>query len=82
MELARTRAGTAALLAIGALATGSSYYTATTGLSELLLLSGCELYRLPNVDSSKTLTAYIAPITAETSFPKAFSHIAVTFKQN
>ncbi|MCJ1442638.1 MAG: hypothetical protein MMC23_003135 [Stictis urceolatum] len=82
VELARTRAGTAALLTIGALATGSSYYTAATGLSELLLLSGCELDRLPNVDALKTLTAYVAPIMVDTGFPKVFEHIVSTIKQN
>src|SRR3954452_13882092 len=55
IELARTRAGASALLTIGALATGSTMYTAALGLSELMILNGCEPDYLPTVDSLKSM---------------------------
>lgn len=54
VEMSRTRAGTNALLLIGAISAGSSYFEAARCLSELLAISGCEPDHLPNVDVLKS----------------------------
>lgn len=81
IELARTRAGTSALLTIGALATGSTIYTATQAFSELLSLSGCPQEEMPNIDVLKAMIAYLAPFMADLGFRKVFQYVVSTSKR-
>lgn len=76
IEMARTRAGTSALLTINALATGSSAYSAAQALAALLTMSGCEPDMLPNIDVLKNMVVYLSPFLAESGFRKVFEHIA------
>jgi hypothetical protein len=76
IEMARTRAGTSALLTINALATGSSAYSAAQALAALLTMSGCEPDMLPNIDVLKSMVVYLSPFLAESGFTKVFEHIA------
>ncbi|KAI8632514.1 hypothetical protein F5Y19DRAFT_421536 [Xylariaceae sp. FL1651] len=78
VEMSRTQAGTNALLLIGAMSVGTSYYTAAQGLSELLSISGCEPDRLPNVDVLKSMVAYLGPFVADLGFSKVLQHITTT----
>lgn len=82
VEMARTKAGTNALLLIGSLATGSSYYIAAQCLSELLSICGCETDKIPNVDTLKPMIAYLAPITHDLGFSKVLEHITTTVSHN
>ncbi|CZR68801.1 uncharacterized protein PAC_18701 [Phialocephala subalpina] len=81
IELSRTRAGTSALLTIGALATGSTIYTATQAFSELLNLSGCPPEEMPNFDVLKTMINYLAPFMSDLGFRKVFQHVITASKQ-
>lgn len=81
IELARTRAGTSALLTIGALATGSTIYAATQAFSELLSLSGCPQEEMPNIDVLKAMITFLAPFMADLGFRKVFQHVVSTSKR-
>ncbi|KAI0428694.1 hypothetical protein F5Y09DRAFT_312305 [Xylaria sp. FL1042] len=70
VEMSRTRAGTNALLLIGAISVGTSYFIAAQCLYELLAISGCELDRLPSVDVLKLMIAYLGPFVADLGFSK------------
>ncbi|MCJ1338627.1 hypothetical protein MMC09_003916 [Bachmanniomyces sp. S44760] len=61
IELARTRAGTASLMLISALASGVTAFTAAESLQELLRLNGCDPDMLPNVDVLLAMIRYLAP---------------------
>lgn len=78
IEMTRTRAGTNALLLIGALTAGHyPEFRAAQCLSELMSLYGCEADRLPNVDLLKGLVAYLAPFTSDLGFSKVLEHITL-----
>lgn len=81
IELARTRAGTSALLTIGALTTSSTIYAATQAFSELLTLSGCRQEELPNIDVLKAMITYLAPFMADLGFRKVFQYVVSTSKR-
>ncbi|KAI1778613.1 hypothetical protein F4818DRAFT_305486 [Hypoxylon cercidicola] len=74
-DMTRTRAGTNALLLIGALAAGSTYFSAAECLSELLSLHGCEADKLPNLDILKRMIAHLAPFVQDLGFSKVLTHI-------
>ncbi|KAL5044314.1 hypothetical protein BDW71DRAFT_209524 [Aspergillus fruticulosus] len=78
VEMSRTKAGTNALLLIGALSTGTSYYAAAQCLSELLSLAGCDHDKLPNVDFLKPMIAYLAPLMHDLGFSKVLQHVTVS----
>ncbi|KAF5526131.1 hypothetical protein CGCA056_v002541 [Colletotrichum aenigma] len=75
VEMTRTRAGTNALLLVGALTTGSSPFQAAQCLSELLGIFGISLERLPSVDVLKELAAYLTPFVHDLGFSKVLQHI-------
>ncbi|KAG4441122.1 hypothetical protein IFR05_003412 [Cadophora sp. M221] len=75
IELARTRAGTSALLTIGALATGATIYEATQAFAELLSLGGCPVEEMPNIDVLKTMVTYLAPFMADFGFRRVFQYV-------
>ncbi|KAI9147197.1 hypothetical protein HJFPF1_13230 [Paramyrothecium foliicola] len=77
-EMSRTKAGTSALVLIGALTTGSSYLMAAHVMSELLSLSGFEQDKIPNVDVLRVLASYLSPFVQDLGFPKVFQHITTT----
>ncbi|KAI1205159.1 uncharacterized protein F4807DRAFT_292987 [Annulohypoxylon truncatum] len=78
VEMTNTKAGTNALLLVGALATGSSYYRAAQCFSELLSLRGCEPDTLPNVDVLKHMIEYFAPFVYDLGFSKVFENVTTT----
>ncbi|KAI0885889.1 uncharacterized protein GGS22DRAFT_135585 [Annulohypoxylon maeteangense] len=78
VEMASTKAGTNALLLVGALATGSSHFQAAQCFSELLSLRGCEPDRLPNVDMLKHMIGYIAPFVYDLGFSKVLENVSTT----
>lgn len=73
--MTRTRAGTNALLLIGALSTGSYNFPAAQCLSELLTLAGCEADKLPNVDVLRDMVEYFAPFVHDLGFSKVMEHV-------
>lgn len=75
VEMTRTRAGTSALLLVGALATGSSHFAAAQCLAELLAIGGCEPDKLPNVDVLRRMIAYLAPFVHDLGFSKVLEHV-------
>ncbi|KAI0179531.1 hypothetical protein GGR52DRAFT_536514 [Hypoxylon sp. FL1284] len=77
-DMSRTRAGTNALLLIGALATGSTSFVAAQCLSELLSLYGCRADKLPNLDVLSHMTGYLAPFVQDLGFPKILAHVTTT----
>jgi hypothetical protein len=81
IELARTRAGTSALLTIGALATGSTIYEATQAFAELLSLGGCPAEEMPNIDVLKTMITYLAPFMADFGFRRVFQYVVTASKR-
>jgi hypothetical protein len=76
--MSRTKAGTSALLLIGALRTGSSAFTAAQCISELLVLSGCETDKVPNVDVLRAMVTYLAPFVHDLGFSKVLQHITTS----
>ncbi|KAI0896424.1 hypothetical protein F4806DRAFT_508353 [Annulohypoxylon nitens] len=78
VEMANTKAGTNALLLIGALATGPSNFQAAQCLSELLSLRGCELDSLPSVDVLKHMIGYCAPFVYDLGFAKVLENVTTT----
>ncbi len=78
IEMSRTKAGTNALLLIGALSAGPSYFAAAQTLSELLALSGCEADKLPTVDVLRPLIAYLAPFVRDLGFSKVLHHVTTS----
>ncbi|KAI4860475.1 hypothetical protein F4820DRAFT_436731 [Hypoxylon rubiginosum] len=77
-DMTRTRAGTYALLLIGALSTGSTYFLAAQCLSELLCLHGCEADKLPNIDILKHMIGHLTPFVKDLGFSKILGHINAT----
>ncbi|KAF3810858.1 hypothetical protein GCG54_00003035 [Colletotrichum gloeosporioides] len=75
VEMTRTRAGTNALLLVGALGTGATPFQAAQCLSELLAVFGISLERLPSVDVLKELVAYLTPFVYDLGFSKVLQHI-------
>ena len=78
IEMSRTKAGTNALLLIGAISTGCSYFGAAQILSELLVISGCEADQIPTVDVLRPLVAYLAPFVRDLSFGKVLHHVTAS----
>ncbi|KAF4818222.1 hypothetical protein CGCSCA5_v005330 [Colletotrichum siamense] len=78
IEMTRTRAGTNALLVIGALSTGTPPFQAAQCVSELLSVYGLGAEMLPSVDVLKGLVAYLAPFVHDLGFPKVLQHIDST----
>ncbi|KAK1499088.1 hypothetical protein CTAM01_07009 [Colletotrichum tamarilloi] len=74
-DLARTVAGTNAIVFIGALATGCQAFAAAQCLSEVLIIHGLEADALPSVDVLKGLVNYLAPYTQDLGFSKVLHHI-------
>ncbi|MCJ1370377.1 hypothetical protein MMC20_001590 [Loxospora ochrophaea] len=74
-ELARTRAGTAALLLMSALTVGGSTFDAAVALQELFLLNGCEASMLPNVDVLLKMIRYVTPFMYNSGFNPVLQHI-------
>ncbi|KAL5315927.1 hypothetical protein ACEPPN_016801 [Leptodophora sp. 'Broadleaf-Isolate-01'] len=81
IELARTRAGTSALLTIGALATGATIYEATQAFAELLSLGGCPAEEMPNIDVLKTMVTYLAPFMADFGFRRVFQYVVTASRR-
>lgn len=81
IELARTRAGTSALLTISALATGSTAFMAAQAFAELLGLSGCPPEKMPNIDVLNTMIHYLAPFMSDLGFRKVFQYVVTASKQ-
>ncbi|TDZ15138.1 hypothetical protein Cob_v011970 [Colletotrichum orbiculare MAFF 240422] len=75
VEMTRTRAGSNALLLIGALSTGVSSFEAAQCLSELLDVFGLGPEMLPSVDVLRTLVSYLSPFVFDMGFGKVFQHI-------
>lgn len=75
LEMSRTKAGTNALLLIGALSTGCSPYVAAQCLSEVLTICGLESDKAPTVDVLKPLIIYLAPFVQDMGFSKVLEHI-------
>lgn len=78
VELSRTKAGTNALLLIGALCAGSSYYAASQTLSELLSSWGLDQDKIPNVDVLKPMVAYLAPFVQDLGFSKVLQLVTTS----
>ncbi|KAK1475724.1 hypothetical protein CABS01_04001 [Colletotrichum abscissum] len=74
-DLARTVAGTNAIILIGALSTGCQAFAAAQCLSEVMAIYGLEADMLPSVDVLKGLVNYLAPFTQDLGFSKVFQHI-------
>ncbi|XXH04215.1 hypothetical protein Hte_010629 [Hypoxylon texense] len=79
-DMTRTRAGTNALLLIGALASGSTNFLAAECLSQLLSLHGFEADKLPNLDVLKRMIEYLAPFVKDLGFSKILGHTTATAK--
>lgn len=75
VEMTRTRAGTNALLVIGALSTGTPAFQAAQCFSELLSAYGLEAEMLPTVDVLKGLVTYLAPFVHDLGFSKVLQHV-------
>ncbi|KAI1441566.1 hypothetical protein F5Y02DRAFT_430876 [Annulohypoxylon stygium] len=79
VEMANTKAGSNALLLIGALATGlRGNFQAAQYLSELLSLRGCEPDILPSVDVLKHMIGYCAPFVYDLGFEKVLENVTTT----
>ncbi|CAJ2511732.1 Uu.00g073570.m01.CDS01 [Anthostomella pinea] len=78
VEMARTKAGTNALLLIGAISWGTSDFMATQCLSELLEVFVCEADRLPSVDVLRAMVAYLGPVVADLGFSTVLQHVTTT----
>ncbi|KAJ0160801.1 hypothetical protein CTA2_7266 [Colletotrichum tanaceti] len=74
-DLARTVAGSNAIILIGALATGCQPFAAAECLSELMSIYGLEADMLPSVDVLKGLINYLAPFVHDLGFSKVVHHI-------
>lgn len=74
-DLARTVAGSNAIILIGALATGCQPFAAAQCLSELMSIHGLEADTLPSVDVLKGLVGYLAPFVQDLGFSKVVQHI-------
>ncbi|WQF82184.1 hypothetical protein CDEST_07198 [Colletotrichum destructivum] len=74
-DLARTVAGSNAIILIGALATGCQSFAAAQCLSELMSIHGLEADTLPSVDVLKGLVGYLAPFVQDLGFSKVVQHI-------
>jgi len=82
MELARTRAGTAAMILVNALATGGTSFDAAVALQNLMELNGCEPSMLPNVDVLLTMVRYIAPLLYDSGFKPTLQQILDTLSKD
>ncbi|KAI3532283.1 hypothetical protein CSPX01_13595 [Colletotrichum filicis] len=76
-DLARTVAGTNAIILIGALGTGCQAFAAAQCLSEVMAIYGLEADMRPSVDVLKGLVNYLAPFTQDLGFSKVLQHITV-----
>ncbi|KXH40078.1 hypothetical protein CSIM01_09933 [Colletotrichum simmondsii] len=74
-DLARTVAGTNAIILIGALGTGCQAFAAAQCLSEVMAIYGLEADMRPSVDVLKSLVNYLAPFTQNLGFSKVLEHI-------
>lgn len=75
VEMTRTRAGTNALLLVGALGTGATAFQAAQCLSELMSACGIGLSKLPSVDVLKDMVTYLTPFVHDLGFSKVLQHI-------
>lgn len=82
MELARTRAGTAAMILVNALATGGTSFDAAVALQHLMELNGCEPSMLPNVDVLLTMVRYIAPLLHDSGFKPTLQQVLNTLSKD
>ncbi|KAK1459804.1 hypothetical protein CMEL01_02803 [Colletotrichum melonis] len=76
-DLARTVAGTNAIILIGALGTGCQAFAAAQCLSEVMAIYGLEADMRPGVDVLKGLINYLAPFTQDLGFSKVLQHITL-----
>ncbi|KAK1468168.1 hypothetical protein CCUS01_06670 [Colletotrichum cuscutae] len=76
-DLARTVAGTNAIILIGALGTGCQAFAAAQCLSEVMAIYGLEADMRPSVDVLKGLVNYLAPFTQDLGFSKVLQHITI-----
>ncbi|EXF85759.1 hypothetical protein CFIO01_07168 [Colletotrichum fioriniae PJ7] len=76
-DLARTVAGTNAIILIGALGTGCQAFAAAQYLSEVMAIYGLERDALPSVDVLKGVVNYLAPFTQDLGFSKVLQHITI-----
>ncbi|GJD04369.1 hypothetical protein ColKHC_13194 [Colletotrichum higginsianum] len=74
-DLARTVAGSNAIILVGALATGCQPFAAAQCLWELMSVHGLEADMLPTVDVLKGLVGYLAPFVQDLGFSKVVQHI-------
>ncbi|WYZ36930.1 hypothetical protein EsH8_II_000436 [Colletotrichum jinshuiense] len=81
-DLARSVAGTNAILLIGALSTGSPPFGAAQCLSELMSIYGLEADMVPSVDVLKGLIVYLAPYVQDLGFSKVLQHITILAENN
>jgi len=81
VEMAKTKAGTSALLNIGAFATSTTSYVAARGMQELMKLYGCEHDLLPNIDAITHLVTDLSPFMKSSGFCVVFEHVANTTKR-
>jgi hypothetical protein len=78
VEMSRTKAGTNALLLIGALSAGSSYHFAGQCLSQLMSLWGCDPTSTPITDRLRDMAAYLAPFVQDMGFAKVLEHVTTS----
>ncbi|KAI1452841.1 hypothetical protein F4805DRAFT_446026 [Annulohypoxylon moriforme] len=78
VEMTNTKAGTNALLLVGAIVTGWSPFQAAQCFSELLSLRGCEPDALPHVDVLKNMMKYLAPFVYDLGFSKVLENVTTT----
>ncbi|KAG7053717.1 hypothetical protein JMJ77_0000801 [Colletotrichum scovillei] len=76
-DLARTVAGTNAIILIGAPGTGCQAFAAAQCLSEVMAIYGLEADMRPSVDVLKGLVDYLAPFTQNLGFSKVLQHITI-----
>ncbi|KAF4833781.1 AB hydrolase superfamily protein [Colletotrichum tropicale] len=75
VEMTRTRAGSNALLVIGAFSTGCLPFQAAQCFSEFLTLSGLGPEMLPSTDVLKGLVTYLGPFVHDLGFSKVVQHV-------
>lgn len=78
VEMARTKAGTNALLLIGAAVAGVPKFHAVQCLSELLAIYSCAEHQTPSVDVLKSMVAYIGPMVQDLGFDGVLDHVTTS----